>query len=98
MTTTRTSCLLAIMLVMFPAQVVAQSYPVKPIRLVVPFDAGSNTDILARTMAVRLSQSWGQQVIVDNRPGAGGNIGADLVAKAPPDGGKVIKALNLKIE
>jgi tripartite-type tricarboxylate transporter receptor subunit TctC len=90
MTIAGTSRLLATMLVMFAAQVVAQSYPGKPIRLVVPFGAGSNTDILARTMAVRLAESWGQQVIVDNRPGAGGNIGADLVAKAPPDGYTIV--------
>lgn len=61
-------------------------FPVKPIRMVVPFGAGSNTDILARTVAVRMSESWGQQVIVDNRPGAGGNIGMGIVAKATPDG------------
>jgi len=61
-------------------------FPVKPIRLVVPFGAGSNTDVLARTVAVRMAEHWSQQVVVDNRPGAGGNIGADLVAKAPPDG------------
>lgn len=90
MTTTRTSCLLAIMLVMFSAQVVAQSYPSKPIRLVVPFGAGSNSDILARTVAVRMTESWKQQVVVDNRPGAGGNIGTELVAKAPPDGYTIV--------
>ena len=65
-------------------------FPVKPIRMVVPFGAGSNTDILARTVAVRMSESWGQQVIVDNRPGAGGNIGTDLVAKALPDGYTIV--------
>jgi tripartite-type tricarboxylate transporter receptor subunit TctC len=64
----------------------AADYPSRPIRMVVPFAAGSNSDILGRTVATRMSEAWGQQVIVDNRPGAGGNIGADLVAKAPPDG------------
>ncbi len=68
----------------------AADYPAKPIRLVVPFGAGSNTDILARTMAARMAESWGQQVVVDNRPGAGGNIGTELVAKAPPDGYTIV--------
>ncbi|HEX3169328.1 MAG TPA: tripartite tricarboxylate transporter substrate-binding protein, partial [Burkholderiales bacterium] len=65
-------------------------FPVKPIRLVVPFGAGSNTDVLARTVAVRMAEHWSQQVVVDNRPGAGGNIGTDLVAKAPPDGYTIV--------
>ena len=65
-------------------------FPVKPIRIVVPFGAGSNTDVLARTVAVRMAEHWSQQVVVDNRPGAGGNIGTDLVAKAPPDGYTIV--------
>ena len=63
-----------------------QAYPNKPVKLVVPFTAGSATDILARTVGQKLSETWGQPVIVDNRPGAGGTIGTAIVAKAPPDG------------
>ena len=63
-----------------------QAYPNRPIRCVVPFAAGSTTDIMARTVSQHLSERWGQQVLVDNRPGAGGNIGSDVVAKAVPDG------------
>jgi tripartite-type tricarboxylate transporter receptor subunit TctC len=65
----------------------AQSpYPDKPVKIIVPFPPGGATDVVGRALAVRLSQLWKQQVIVENKPGAGGNIGADLVAKAPPDG------------
>ena len=64
----------------------AQTYPAKPIQLVVPFPAGGGTDILARTVAQRLAPRLGQAVVIDNRPGASGIIGAQLVAKAVPDG------------
>jgi tripartite-type tricarboxylate transporter receptor subunit TctC len=64
----------------------ASAYPTKPIRLIVPLTAGGPTDILARIIAIPLGATLGQQVIVDNRPGAGGNIGADIAAKSPADG------------
>lgn len=64
----------------------SQAYPVKPIRLVVPYAAGGATDNYARAFGPRFTEAWGQQVIIENRPGAGGNIGSAVVAKAPPDG------------
>ena len=66
--------------------IAAQGYPIKPIRFVVPYAPGGNTDILARLLSQKLSEAWGQQVIIDNRPGAAGTVGAELVARAPADG------------
>src|SRR5450631_19767 len=65
---------------------IGQGYPNKPVHFIVPFTAGSATDILARTFGQKLSEMWGQTVLVENRPGAGGTIGAAIVAKSPPDG------------
>ncbi|HUP93595.1 MAG TPA: tripartite tricarboxylate transporter substrate binding protein [Burkholderiales bacterium] len=64
----------------------AQTYPSKPVRIVVPFAAGGALDVVGRIIGAKLSESWNRQVIIDNRLGAAGNIGAELVAKAPPDG------------
>src|SRR5262245_16633340 len=64
----------------------SQQYPVKPIRLVLPFPPGGGTDTVGRIVALKLSEQLGQQVIVENRPGGGANIGAELVAKSAPDG------------
>lgn len=69
-----------------PSPAVAQTYPVKPVRFIVPFSAGSGSDTISRIIAVGLTEAFGQQVIVDNRAGAAGNIGADLASKALPDG------------
>src|SRR5258706_1900090 len=64
----------------------AQAYPAKPVRIVVPFPPGGTSDILARTIGPKLSVEWGQPVVVDNRPGAAGNIAAEHVARSPGDG------------
>jgi tripartite-type tricarboxylate transporter receptor subunit TctC len=65
---------------------VAADYPIKPIRIIAPFPPASVADVLARPIAQKMSETWGQPVIVDNRTGAAGNVGTELVAKAPPDG------------
>jgi tripartite-type tricarboxylate transporter receptor subunit TctC len=74
----------ATLCVVMPAA--AQNYPTKTVRLIVPFPPGGSTETLARMLSVKLAEVWGQQVIVDNRPGAGGIIGTELGAKAVPDG------------
>lgn len=69
-----------------PAGALAQKYPVKSVRLVLPFTAASAVDVLARLYAQKMSETWGQQVLVDNRTGASGIIGMEAIAKSPPDG------------
>ena len=64
----------------------AASYPAKPIRIIVPFPAGGTTDLLARMLGQRMTTAWGQPVLVENKPGAGSTLGADMVAKSPADG------------
>ena len=68
----------------------AQTYPSKPIKLVVPFPPGGPLDLAGRAIGQHLSEAWGQPVVVENKPGAGGNIGADLVAKSAPDGYTIV--------
>jgi tripartite-type tricarboxylate transporter receptor subunit TctC len=76
------------------AQGAAQNYPNKTIRIIVPFPAGGPTDILARVIGQRMSEDWGQSVVIENRPGANTAIGAQLVAKAPPDGYTLLAAMD----
>jgi len=91
MTTARTiagACALACAALAMPAM--AQGYPTKPIRFVIPYAAGGGTDLTARPIAVKLTERLGKAVLLDNRPGASGMIGADVVAKAAPDGYTVL--------
>ena len=86
MNTSRRGLLAAASLSLLAGAAQAQAWPSKPISLIVPFPAGGTTDVLARALADRLTQSLGQTVIVESKPGAGATLGADLVAKARPDG------------
>jgi tripartite-type tricarboxylate transporter receptor subunit TctC len=91
----RSLCAAFVLIVIGCASLVqAQTYPTRPIRLIVPFGAGSGTDVVARVLAPKLSDSMGQQVVVDNRTGAGGIVGTDIVAKAQPDGHTLLFALS----
>lgn len=77
-----------------PGLALGQAYPTRPITLVVPYTPGTGIDIIARTLGPRISQRWGQAVIVDNKPGASGNIGAGVVAKSAPDGYTLMVTVN----
>ena len=72
----------------------AQAYPAKPVRIIVPFTPGTGMDILARSVGQKLSERWGQGVVIDNRAGASGNIGNELVAKSPADGHTLMVTAN----
>jgi tripartite-type tricarboxylate transporter receptor subunit TctC len=78
--------LLSAAMAVVSAQAAAQNYPVKPVRLMVPFVAGGNTDIIARVVTPEMSKALGQQLIIENRAGAGSVVGTEVVAKSPPDG------------
>src|SRR5262249_44486769 len=78
--------LLSLLIVLLPAAAVAQEFPVKPIKLIVPFPPGGPNDIIARAVGQRMQEIGGQPVTIDNRGGAGGVLGTDAVAKAEPDG------------
>ncbi|MGH8640083.1 MAG: Bug family tripartite tricarboxylate transporter substrate binding protein [Burkholderiales bacterium] len=73
-----------------PTPADSQNYPVRPVRFICPFPSGDGVDLITRIVGAALGEAWGLQVIVDNRPGAGGTIGADIVAKAAPDGYTVL--------
>src|SRR6266511_3381747 len=78
--------LLALVLALFLSPVFSQTYPGKPIRLIVPFPPGNTMDIMSRLIGPKLAERLGQQIVVENRPGASGMLGLDLVARSAPDG------------
>ncbi len=84
--TNRRKLLVAVCAILTVNAAAAADYPIKPIRIIAPFPPASVADVLARPIAQKMAETWGQPVIVDNRAGAAGNVGAELVAKAPPDG------------
>jgi tripartite-type tricarboxylate transporter receptor subunit TctC len=81
---------LASALALSATEAAAQAFPSRPVKLVIPFPPGGSLDNVGRLIAQKLSETWGQSVVVENKPGAGGNIGADFVAKSPPDGYTVV--------
>jgi tripartite-type tricarboxylate transporter receptor subunit TctC len=78
--------LLALLLVLFAGHAAAQNFPAKPVRLIISFTPGSSTDIIGRAVAAKLQEIWGQPVIAENRPGAGGTVGSEFVLRSDPDG------------
>jgi tripartite-type tricarboxylate transporter receptor subunit TctC len=92
--TIRRLALVAALLALTSGSAFAQNYPNRPIRVLVPFAAGGAVDTLARLVGQKLSESFGQPVIIENRPGAGGNLASDVLAKSPPDGYTVLQTVN----
>jgi tripartite-type tricarboxylate transporter receptor subunit TctC len=86
------TCVAAACLALAQVPALGQSYPAKPVRVIVPFPPAGAADLLTRTLGQKLGETWGQQIIVDNRPGAGGNLGVELAAKAAPDGYTAVMA------
>src|SRR5687767_15360327 len=84
--------ILAVLAALLSLSAIAQEWPTKTVRIIVPFPAGGSADLLPRVVGEKLSQQWGQPVIVDNRPGAAGNIGATAVYQAEPDGYTLLSA------
>ena len=78
--------MIAVLLVMLAGHAAAQSFPAKPVRLIISFTPGSSTDIIGRAVAAKLQEIWGQPVIAENRPGAGGTVGSEFVLRSDPDG------------
>lgn len=74
------------MAILLPAAAAGQSYPTKPVRMIAPYPPGGTSDIIARILGQKFLEAWGQQIVIDNRPGANGGIGCDLAAKSPADG------------
>lgn len=89
---TRFAWVFALGLALGAVDAFAQTYPTKPIRIIVPFPPAGAADLLSRTIGQKLTEAWRQQIIVDNRPGVGGNLGVELAAKAPPDGYTAVMA------
>src|SRR5262249_6787642 len=82
---------------LLPSQAAAQGFPSKPVRLIVPFPAGGGSDVVGRIVALKLSDVLGQQVVVDNRPGAGGSIGTEAAVRSTPDGYTMVLASTSEI-